>query len=235
MKRIVWTILGILLFAGMIYGLYVSPLFRIHSIEFNSAYDMDLDTVFVYTGLEEGMSYFEVDAERVREGLLSHPFVKDATVTKQFPNHVIIDIIYREHFVTLSYLDVMISIDEEMVVLGVLNKYDKGYRILGLPFETYSAGRTIDIVKLYVLKNIIDYMKLFELAKIDPEKNIRFEDNCILFEVEGITVNFGLGENCEKRFNDFVVIYNDLKSKGVDGGVINISSDGAPVYQPFGN
>ncbi|MDO4753702.1 MAG: FtsQ-type POTRA domain-containing protein [Bacillota bacterium] len=233
MKKI-GIVIGLIVLIFAVYGIYQSPLFRIQSIEFNSSYDMDLDTLMVHTGLEIGTLYFSVDVEKIREGLLRHPFVKNAAVNKVFPNSVKIEIEYRQHFVTVRYLDVLISIDDEMVVLGVLNKARDGFVIEGIPFETYSAGRVIDVVRLYVLQNIISYVKLFNLAKMTPDRVIRFKDNCILFQIEGITVNFGLGENYEKRFNDFVVIYNSLKEDGVDSGTIDISSDGSPGYQPFG-
>lgn len=233
MKKVA-VVLGILIFILAAYGIYQSPLFRIQSIEFNSSYDMDLDTLMVHTGLKIGTFYFSVDPERIKDGLRRHPFVKDVEVQKRFPNSVRIDITYRQHFATIRYLDILISIDDEMIVLGVLNRAKDGFIIEGIPFETYSAGREIDVVKLYVLQNILSYIKLFDLARITPDRVVRFENNCILFRVENITVNFGLGENFEKRFNDFVVIYNRLKDEGVDGGMIDISSDGAPGYQPFG-
>lgn len=232
MKKVAVTI-GILILILAAYGIYKSPLFRIQSIEFNSNYDMDLDTLMVHTGLEMGTFYFSVDVDRIQEGLLKHPMVKNVTVRKSFPNGVKIDIAYRQHFVTVRYLDVLISIDDEMIVLGVLNRPKEGFIIEGIPFETYSAGREIDVVKLYVLQNIISYIKLFDLAKIFPENVVRFENNCILFRVDEIAVNFGLGENYEKRFNDFVVIYNHLREEGVRGGMIDLSSDGAPGYRPF--
>lgn len=235
MKKLLVFVLVFIGISGLLYGIYKSPLFRVQVIEFNSEYGMDEDTVYIHTALSRGKLYFSVDPARVRDGLLHHPFVRDVEVTKTFPNKVTLRILYRRHFVTLSYLDALLSLDDEMVVLGVMSKYDKGYRISGLPFQSYSAGRVVEIVKLYVLKNIISYIKLFELARIEPEKEIRFEENCILFVVDGIEVNFGLGENYEKRFNDFVVIYNDLQSKGVKTGTIHIGSDGSPVYQPFGD
>lgn len=233
MKKFLRLAFGLAVLAALAYGIYASPMLRIHSVEFNSQYGLDLDTIELYTGLSEGDFFFDVSEETVGDGLLEHPFVKKATVTKRFPNSVSIELEYREHFCVVKYLGVLISIDDEMVVLGVMSESDKGYVVEGLPLDSYSAGRVIKITKLYVLQNVINYIKLFKIAALNPEYTVRFEDNCIYFKIDGITVNFGLGENYERRFNDFLVIYNDLKKNSVDRGTIDISSDGLPVYRPF--
>ncbi len=235
MKNLFWFVLAIALFAALAYGIYVSPVLRIQNIEFDSQYGLDLETLSLYSGLAHGDFYFDVSEKAISESLLGHPFVKDATVTKKFPNTVVIDIVSRQHFCVVRYLDMLISIDDEAIVLGVLTEAGDSFVVTGLPLDSYSAGRTIKITKLYVLQNVINYIKLFEIARLSPEKNVRFEDNCIYFEVDGLFVNFGLGENYEKRFNDFLVIYKDLRKKGVEKGTIDISSDGLPVYRPFGD
>lgn len=235
MKRFLFFLAVLAFFALVIYGIYISPVLRIHNIEFNSEYGMDLEAIKLYTGLSENDFYFFVNTDNIREGLLGHPFVKDAKVEKKFPNSVKLDIVYRSHFATIKHLDMMISIDEDMVVLQVLSEPKDGFIITGLPFDSFAAGSEIGIVKLYVLQNMIKYIQLFEVSGLKPERTIVFENNCILFKIDGIKVNFGLGESSERRFNDFFVIFSDLKKDGVSSGTIDISSDGQPVYRPFDN
>ncbi len=234
MKKLLIFLLFLVAFGLFAFIVYQGPLLRIQTIHFNKGYDiMDEEVLEIYSGVRVGELYYNVDVEAAKEGLMAHPFVRNVEVRKEFPSLVEFDIEYRAHFITLSYLDILLSVDEDMVVLGVLTKKLDGYSIVGLPIDGYSAGRSLSAQKLYVLQNVINFIKLFELSGIQPNEEVVFNDNSILFEIDGIMVNFGLGENQEKRFNNFVAIYEDLKSKDVHSGVIDISSDGHPVYKPF--
>ncbi len=233
MKRLIVFIVLFILFVSIAFVAYQGPFFRIQTVNFNRDFDMDEEVLELYSGVRVGQFYYEVNLNKARNGLLAHPFVKEVTVTKEFPSVVNFDIEYRTHFITLNYLDIILSVDEDMVVLGVLSEEPEGYRIEGLPVDSYSAGRSLRAQKLYVLQNVIRFIQLFELSGIPVDKAVLFEDNSILFHVDGMVVNFGLGENQEDRFNSFVVIYRDLKNKEVDFGTIDISTDGHPVYKPF--
>ncbi len=169
MKRLIVFIVLFILFVSIAFVAYQGPFFRIQTVNFNRDFDMDEEVLELYSGVRVGQFYYEVNLNKARNGLLAHPFVKEVTVTKEFPSVVNFDIEYRTHFITLNYLDIILSVD----------------------------------------------------------------DNSILFHVDGMVVNFGLGENQEERFNSFVVIYRDLKNKEVDFGTIDISTDGHPVYKPF--
>ena len=77
-------------------------------------------------------------------------------------------------------------------------------------------------------------ISLLEQSEVKPNTLIRFEDRNITLDMDSIKVKFGVGENIEGKFNDFVNIYETLKSDGVVTGVIDVSTDGLPVYRPFG-
>lgn len=234
-KKLLWTVFLILVIVAAVVAFY-SDIFRITKYEFNSSktIHMDVETLLDYSGVKDRTLYSDISVEKIRDNMLKHPFVRDVQVEKNFPNTLIYNIKYREHLLTLRHLDIDLSLDEDMVVLKSF-KSKVGFVVEGLPFQSFAAGEVIDIDKLYILENIVDLVKLFKMTDVQPDPVIIYKNNAIYFNIDMLNINFGFGENAETKFNDFLAIYRDLSKKGVSSGLINVSTDGLPVYKPFGD
>lgn len=234
LKRILlWiTLIGVI--AGGLYLYFNTDLLRIKTIEFNENEHVDLYDIQRYSGVEIGTPYFEIDDVMATQGLSTHPYIKSAKLTKVFPNTVKFDIVYRIHYFNIRYSDILLSLDSQLHVLEVLATENEGYTVEGFAFESFSTGKVIDVSQLYILENIVSLISLLEQSPLEPNPLILFEDRNIVLTLDGIKVKFGVGENIESKFNDFVNIYEALKADGVVSGVIDVSTDGLPVYRPFG-
>lgn len=219
---------------GGVYLYFNTDLLRIQDIQFNENEHMDLYDVMRYSGVQKGTPYFEVDTEKAAQNLMTHPYVRYATAIKQFPNTVKFDIVYRKHFFNIRYSDIVLSLDDQLHVLEVLASENDGFTVEGFAFDSFSTGNVIDVSQLYILENIVDLLKLVEQSELECNPLIIFKDRNIVLTVDQIKVKFGVGENIESKYNAFINIYESLKNDGIKDGVIDVSSDGLPVYRPFG-
>jgi len=238
LKKILKRIIGLLLLIGLIYGgvyLYFNTnLLRIQTIVFNENEYVDLYDVQRYSGISVGTPYFEVDINKAAEQLMTHPYIKSATAVKKFPNTLTFNITYRTHCFNIRYSDIVLSLDEQLHVLEVLAIENEGYTVEGFAFDSFSTGKVIDVTQLYILENIVDLIELLDQSHLEPNPLIVFESRNIVLSFDTLHVKFGVGENIEKKFNEFVNIYETLKADGINTGVIDVSTDGLPVYRPFG-
>lgn len=238
MKRFIKRLFILLLFLGFVSGgvyLYFNTDFlRIQHIEFNENEHLDLYDVQKFAKVQFGTPYFEVDEGDAGKRLMTHPYVKFATAQKRFPNTIIFDVTYRKHFFNIRYSDIVLSMDEQLHVLEVLAVENEGFTIEGFAFDSFSAGKAIDVSQLYILENIVNLIRMLSESHVVAEPLIEFEDRNIILTVDEIKVKFGVGENVETKFNAFVNIYESLRADGINSGVIDVSSDGLPVYRPFG-
>ncbi len=234
-KRIVLSLILIGIVSGGVYLYFNTDILRIKVIEFNENEHLDLYDVERYSGVSIGMPYFEVDLEEATKALMRHPYVKYVTAEKTFPGSVYFDVTYRRHFFNIRYSDIVLSLDDQLHVLEVLATENEGYTVEGFAFDSFSAGKVIDVTQLYILENIVDLLRLIDQSHLTPDPLIAFEDRNIILKVDALRVKFGVGENIESKFNAFVNIYEALKKDGINSGIVDVSSDGLPVYRPFGD
>lgn len=235
MKKTVWfLVLVLMVCGGGYYILYQTNLLRVTTITYNKNDQVTLEALQEFSGVHTGMIYFKVDLMKAADGISTHPFVERATVGKSFPNHVDFDITYRVPFFSVKNMDSMLSLDDQLVVLEITNDVQDGYMVEGFPIERFTTGERLDVNGLYILSNIVDLITLFEKAQIPCEKVIRHLDRHILFKVPPYTVNFGIGDEPEIKFNRFVAVLEAVREKKASGGTIDVSTSGYPVFRPFG-
>lgn len=226
------------MFVGLGYGGYhiytETNLFKITSIELTKHPQIDIKTITQYSGLKSGDFYLSVNTFNLEEKMKAHPYVKTVSVKKIFPNKVIFTFTFREHLFNLYHSDIVLSLDEHLTVLSVLDEPKEGYTVQGFAFDSFSVGTPVKVSKKYVLENIVLLIDLLGQSQIKADHIITFEKSDIILKVGGIRGNFGLGNHIEKKFNDFMNIYDALITDKIESGTIDVSSEGLPIYRPFG-
>ena len=236
--KVIKSIVILLIVLGIAYGAYYltfqSDLLKITAINYNPNEALDIYELQRYSGIHYGDHIFAISAEEAAKTLTTHPYVRSATVVKKFPGTVNIDIVYREHYMSIRYSDIILSLDNTLQVLKVLDDVDGGFVVDGMHFNAFSTGKTIEVDAYYVLENIVKLIDLIKQSDLSVDQTITYSDNSIIITCSGIKVNFGDGENIESRFNKFISIFQSLNDSGIQSGIIDVSSDGLPVYRPFG-
>ena len=234
MKKLLKSLSVIIIISAAFYGYFYTDLLTVKTIEYNENPNIDLYEVQRYSGIALGDRFFKTPIKKAIAGLEEHPYILKASGRKEFPNKIYFDLTFREHFVSIHYSGIVLSLDDQLTVLRVLEVPDESYAIEGFAFESFSTGDTLRVQKKYVLENIVLLIKLLKSSHITAENTITYQEDSIVVKVDEIRVKFGNGDNIEYKFNAFVNVYEALKKEEITSGVIDVSTDGLPAYRPFG-
>lgn len=93
-SRLVWA-LGLGLVAALSVWLLRSPILAVGEVSIEGMEAVEVESLLVGSGVEEGKPLVSIRPGRVEEALLSDPRIKQATVTLDWPQRVVIQIVQR--------------------------------------------------------------------------------------------------------------------------------------------
>lgn len=232
-KRI---ILGVFLVILATYLLvFQSPLFIIDTLEYNQSMNINNSEIMQYAGLNDGVNYFFASTEAIASKLLEHPYVKSVEVTKRLPDVLSMHFEYKQEFVAIVYSGMYLTTDDQLNVLKAEEVVGDIFLIEGFHVKSFNIGEQIKVKDFHVLQHSIELIHLLEKSHIDAKPILVYTDGSIELELNSAyKVKFGDGSDIERKFNNFVDIYDDLNSKQAISGVIDVSNEGLPSYRPFG-
>ena len=167
--------------------------------------------------------------------LKTHPYVLNADLKKQWPQKLKIEITYRQDRFAIPNAGFYIILDDELHVLRVDKLFYDATVIEGLTFKEFKIGEKITVDQSRLLGRIVGLKQLMEKSHVEFLSKLTYsEGNIIGYTKSGLKVSYGDLANIETRFNNAVEIYDNLQSKGIKTGLIDVSSDGLPTYKPFG-
>lgn len=216
---------------------FFSPLFKLSHVETNLNAFTAQEELVASAGLEMGESVLPLYSNKsLEKKLRTHPYVKDAKVTKIWPSGVKFEVQYREDYFAIPNAGFFIILDEDLQVLRVDQMAYDAYIIEGITFKEFQIGKKILVDQPKMLSNMVKLKQLIGKSHIGFDSKLNFDgDNIMAHTKIGINASFGDGKNIEQRFNHFAEIYDNLQPKGIKTGTIDVSSDGLPTYKPFGN
>ena len=154
----------------------------------------------------DGKKMNQLELDNIRITIESHPYVRAARVSRQFPNTVTIEILEREP-IAIVRIDPPVLIDSESVVLPIkddnieyqmpsLSKFNSAKSLYPLGKSALSQN-VLDAVS-YVTHIKINYPNLYEnLSEIRLNRHEEFE---LILEEEPTLVSLGKTNITEKLF-----------------------------------
>lgn len=229
-------ILGILGLGLLVFGLvFHTSLFIVDTLEYNQSMNISNSEIMSYSGLDKGVNYFFVNTDSVAAKLKNHPYVKDVTVEKKLPDILHLTFNYRREFVAIVYSGLYLTTDDQLNVLKAEESIGDTFLIEGFNVKSFNIGEQIRVKDFHVLQHSIELIHLLEKSHIEAKPILNYTDGSIELELNSdYKVKFGDGSNIERKFNNFVDIYDDLNTKQAISGVIDVSNEGLPSYRPFG-
>lgn len=234
-KKIQWIIFAVILVVVIL--LFKTPIFKIDSVSYNLSVNISEKEIFKYGNIIKGeTNLILLDTDDVIQNLNKHPYVDSASVTKKYPNKLDVKIIYKEPYAIVKYSDLYITIDERLYVLSVDSAKAEGFLIDGFVLESFVIGKEIEVESKLILRESLKLIELLEKSHIQFRPIIVLVDNGIEIQLNDYyRVRFGRADGVERKFNDFVDIYENLQSKNIKSGIIDVSNDGLPLFRPFGD
>ncbi len=214
--------------------MYKTSIFVIDKFVYEpSVYFSDSD-IYKYGKVGERPLFFSTIPRVIEKSLLEHPYVKYVSISKKFPDTLVLDIKYREEFLAIFYSGLYVTLDSEMTVLKVEESIGDIFLVDGFEFESYKVGGKLKVKRRSILIHIIQLIQLIKKSHIESKPYIRYDEGIELYINDEYRVLFGQGYNIEDKFNDFVAVYDNLSEMGVNSGTIDVGHDGPPIYRPFG-
>lgn len=233
--KIVKLIIIIFAVLGLSYYVVIrSGFFNIKQVVVVNNDYLDPRDIIKDTGITGDDNFFLVNLYGPREKLLENPYVKDVEVRRQFPDKVEITVYEREEFSSIFIAGTYVIIDEQGRVLRSVDKEVDIMTIKGYNIESYRIGEIMTSDDAYEFQRALDLVDLCNQVEALEADEISYEKGSIFLKLlNGLSVDFGNGKDIEEKFSKFYAIYEDLVSKGIKKGIINVSNNGLPTYRPF--
>lgn len=221
-----------------IFLLLYTDFFLIKEIEVTGNDYVKENEILKTSNLEIGMNIFKFNSSKIENKILMHSFIKDAEITRYYPDKISLSVVEREVACIIPFEDGnFLYIDDEGVVMEKsqsLKTYNNPL-ITGLEEVSFIIGKPIEINPIWFKDSIIKIiiiLKENDLLKEISEIHILEDYNVQLYTNAGSVINIGNDSILEKKINFVRTFILQLKPKVI----VDISHDGDhPVYEPRTN
>lgn len=235
-KNFKLAVLSGALLALLVSSTFFTPLFKVSVVSVNLNAFTTEEEILEAAKLIKGETILPFISEgQVVKRLKQHPYILDADLKKEWPQKLSLQIKYREDSFAIPNAGFYIILDNDLQVLRVDKMAYDATILEGMTFKEFKIGKKITVDQARLLERTVSLKQLMLKSHITFMSKIDLVgDSLIVYTKQGLRGTFGDGKNLETRFNSFAEIYDNLESKGIKTGLIDVSSDGLPTYKPFG-
>ncbi len=179
---------------------------------------------------------FLISLEEGADSLRADPSVKSAKISRKLPSTLVYKIDYRSAVAAFAFEDRFLRVDYDSYLISTTQEPAVDVPVVfGLKMDSFVVGKPVNTSQKQQLKVVLDLVTLMESAGIEKECVLSMEEQTVRVDLKnGISGRFWYRGSIEDDFNRFMSVYNDQIKKGVTSGLIDVSSEGYPVYKPFG-
>lgn len=229
------VILGVVLGLGYL-AVFRTDWFIIRAFEVQANDDRGEWIAENYKRYYDSRHIFLVSLEEGADSLRSDPAVRSAEIRRKLPGSLIYQIDYRIPIAGFAFEDMTLLVDKDGYLVNTSREAPTHIpQVMGLKMDSFVTGKPVDTVQKHQLKVVLDLVALLGNASLEKECRLVMEEQTVLISLKsGISGRFWYRGDIEDGFNRFMSVYNDQMKKGVVSGLIDVSSEGYPVYKPFG-
>lgn len=190
-----------------------------------------------------GRNIFLINLKRIQREMETDPVVERVELRRVLPQKLSVEVQTREKAVLIEYMDGFIGVAADGYVLDYSLSRDEGTTSEGIQYLVvkgfeFSRFRVNDLIRTEsypVLENVIvlsDFMANYIEEKADC---VKIENGRLILQMrEDFLADFGKAEDpIGDKLEKFKLILEDLKNKGINRGIINMSYGKNPVYYPI--
>jgi hypothetical protein len=211
--------------------------FNVNDIEYNLNSNISESQMYDILGIEKGSTNLMfLNPSSLERKLQSNPYIKSAEVEKKYPGTLKIDIVYNIEIASIKYTNVFVVINDSKQVLRVQSDNPGTTLIDGISVEHFKTGENVTTDNDEMLGKIIDMISLARNSQVKSVDEADLKDGKVFVKFDSnFKVDFGDLRDLESSFNKFIAIYEDLKSKNLSGGVIDVGGNQLPTWRPYEN
>lgn len=235
-KKFKVAVLSGALLALMVSSTFFTPIVKVNHVALNLNAFATEEEILESAQVIKGKTILPFLSERkVISHLKEHPYILDASLKKIWPQKIALNIVYREDSFAIPNAGFYIILDDQLQVLRVDKLAYNATVLDGMTFKEFKIGKKMTVDQYKMLERIVSLKQLMLKSHIGFLPKIEFTNgNLIAYTKQGLKASFGDGKNLETKFNSFAEIFDNLETKGINAGLIDVSSDGLPTFKPFG-
>lgn len=184
----------------------------------------------------ESRNTFLISLEEGADSLRADPSVRTVEIKRKLPGTLIYHIDYRIAVAGFEFENLNLMVDRDGYLVSTTSEGPVDLPLVtGLKMDSFVIGKPVDTALKEEFKSLLDLVTLLGNASLEKECRMVMEEQTVLVILKnGISGRFWYRGSMETSFNRFMTVYNDQTKKGVTSGLIDVSSEGYPVYKPFG-
>ncbi|AHM56347.1 putative polypeptide-transport-associated domain protein FtsQ-type [Peptoclostridium acidaminophilum DSM 3953] len=236
-RNIIMTSLVILVVAASsFYAAIMFGYFNVKDIEINGIIKLNKSELLKAANISKGGNIFLYDVSEIEKALLLNPYVKNASVKREFPDKLSVDIMERMELFCIPYMGSYVIIDEEGNVLRVENDINNLDRpiLSGIEMENFKIGNKIKLGKKDVMPKLLELLNACSGSNIlenISEIGIDKKGGIRLYTMTGVVVLLGDVQKLDYKIPLLKAILIDLYKKNINYGAIDMRYNGYPVYK----
>jgi cell division protein FtsQ len=228
-------LLKFIFFVAVITGMYfffTSSLFDIQKIAVENNSHYTTEQVIKLAGAKTGVNLFEASLSHMKDKLLADPYVRNAKLKRKLPGQIIISVEERKEEAAVPYGSKFIIIDGEGMVLRNTDSKPGITILMGMKVKGMKPGTPLEVEdnsSLTDTLNLLRQAKKHDLffKKIDISK---FVAKAYIYDQ---LICEGTPENIISNLDYLQEVLYDLYTKGIERGVIKMSSDDYFSFSPL--
>lgn len=236
LARAVWAVFLFLLVAATF--LYCLFSFRVEFIEAVGNEDIPAELIIETSAVEKGTHMFMLATTTGEERLLANPYIKSASIRRDYPSTVYIEIEERQEAAAIIGIGAAAIVDADGYVLSIGERpsYANLLKIYGAGSSGYQVNGRIADQSDYasrVLSMLIDAVRESGLQEQIESADIANPLSLSMLTRSGITVNMGQAEDLDIKLQKLAVVLPEVEAMGYTDGTISLYRDSDPVYSPY--
>ena len=239
--RGLFRLIKLVLIAGAVCGLSYMAVFRtdwfiLRSFEIDANEDRKPWIEDNFNKYYAAHNTFLVSMEEGADLLRSDPSVKRAKIKRKLPSGLVYVIEYRKAMAAFAFEGLYLRVDPEGYLVSSVQERPADIPVVeGLRMDAFVVGKPIATGQTKQMKVVLDLVTLLGKAGLEKGCAVTMDAQTVTVKLKsGISGRFWYRTSAEESFNRFMSVYNDQVKKGVSSGLIDVSSEGYPVYKPFG-
>ena len=154
---IVSTFLLVFITIGVIAGCLVTPVFDIQNIQTLDGTNVTSAEIQRYFIEYKGKNTFLINISEIEKKIETHPYIYQATVTRQLPNSLNVTYKERKPYAFLKYIESYVLMDKYGSILEIKQQNDNPELpiIYGIEAEEFIPGQKIDGVANLKFENVV--------------------------------------------------------------------------------
>ena len=231
-------LLGAAVVAVLILGVLLAwYVFKVRLLVVGGCINRPVSEIAKLSEIKYGDNIFFLRLDEVKEKINQNPYYEVQSVERDLPSTIRIRVRERQPSAILEMTNEVLIIDSTGFVLEK-RPNASGLElpvIKGLMVNTYQVGERIvpdQAIQLTAMNQVLSELENQKMIAETEEINFSSVNDILLYTRDGRPVEVGNTYNIETKIRFLRAVLEDLRSKGIYDGLINVASGNSATYSP---